>query len=43
MCEALRREGVEHLHFFTLNQPELTRDVLLALGHEADQPQAAVA
>jgi len=25
-------EGVDHLHFYTLNKPELTRDVCAALG-----------
>jgi len=34
-CEALRREGVEHLHFYTLNNPDLTYDVCQALGYAA--------
>lgn len=37
LCDALISEGVEHLHFYTLNKPALTRDVLRALGH---QPRA---
>lgn len=32
MCERLRAEGVEHLHFYTLNRAALTRDVCVALG-----------
>ena len=32
MCDALLTEGVDHLHFYTLNKPELTRDVCHALG-----------
>ena len=32
MCETLISEGVENLHFYTLNKPELTRDVCHALG-----------
>lgn len=32
MCSALLDEGVEALHFYTLNRPELTRDVCHALG-----------
>lgn len=32
LCDALLLGGVEHLHFYTLNRPELTRDVCLALG-----------
>lgn len=32
MCRDLMSEGVENLHFYTLNRPELTRDVCLALG-----------
>ena len=33
MAETLTSEGVEHLHFYTLNRPGLTRDVCAALGH----------
>ncbi|MEL6957635.1 MAG: methylenetetrahydrofolate reductase [Pseudomonadota bacterium] len=32
LCDTLTSEGVEHLHFYTLNKPELTRDVCHALG-----------
>lgn len=32
LCDALLGEGVDHLHFYTLNKPELTRDVCNALG-----------
>jgi methylenetetrahydrofolate reductase (NADPH) len=32
MCDALITEGVEDLHFYTLNRPHLTRDVCHALG-----------
>ena len=32
LCSDLLDEGVENLHFYTLNRPELTRDVCHALG-----------
>ena len=32
LCSDLVEGGVEHLHFYTLNRPELTRDVCHALG-----------
>jgi methylenetetrahydrofolate reductase (NADPH) len=32
LCDKLRQGGVEDLHFYTLNRPGLTRDVLHALG-----------
>ncbi len=32
LCDALLAEGVEDLHFYTLNRPQLTRDVCHALG-----------
>lgn len=32
MCDRLLSEGVEALHFYTLNRPDLTRDVCHALG-----------
>lgn len=32
LCDRLITGGVEHLHFYTLNRPELTRDVCHALG-----------
>ncbi len=32
LCSNLMDEGVQHLHFYTLNRPELTRDICHALG-----------
>jgi methylenetetrahydrofolate reductase (NADPH) len=32
LCDRLLQGGVEHLHFYTLNRPELSRDVCHALG-----------
>jgi len=32
LCSNLLDEGVDRLHFYTLNRPELTRDVCHALG-----------
>lgn len=32
LCDRLIEGGVEHLHFYTLNKPDLTRDVCHALG-----------
>ncbi|MBC7739244.1 MAG: methylenetetrahydrofolate reductase [NAD(P)H] [Candidatus Saccharibacteria bacterium] len=32
LCERLIAEGAHDLHFYTLNRPELTRDVVRALG-----------
>jgi methylenetetrahydrofolate reductase (NADPH) len=32
LCSDLLDGGVEQLHFYTLNRPELTRDVCYALG-----------
>ncbi len=32
LCDRLVQGGVEHLHFYTLNKPQLSRDVCLALG-----------
>ena len=32
LCDELLAGGVEHLHFYTLNKPDLTRDVCHALG-----------
>lgn len=32
LCSELVAEGVESLHFYTLNRPDLTRDVCRALG-----------
>ena len=36
MCDRLIAEGVEDLHFYTLNRPQLTRDVCHALGVSPD-------
>ena len=41
-CDALIAEGVEHLHVYTLNNPDLTYDVCRALGYVA-APLAAAA
>jgi len=43
LCDALLSEGVEHLHFYTLNRPDLTRDVCAALGLVGAAPLQAVA
>lgn len=43
MCSALIDGGVEDLHFYTLNKPELTRDVCAALGVSAKGTLAEVA
>ncbi len=40
-CRGLLAEGVEHLHFYTLNNPDLTYDVCHALGFE-EVPSASV-
>lgn len=32
LCDRLISEGVEELHFYTLNRPQMTRDVCHALG-----------
>jgi len=32
LCDDLLQGGVEHLHFYTLNRPELSRDICHALG-----------
>ncbi len=36
MCSDLVAEGVDSLHFYTLNKPNLTRDVIHALGLAPD-------
>ncbi len=36
LCTELLEEGVEDLHFYTLNKPTLTRDVVRALGVPAE-------
>lgn len=35
LCDELLQGGVDHLHFYTLNKPELTRDICRALGISA--------
>lgn len=35
LCSELVEGGVEHLHFYTLNRPDLTRDICHALGRRA--------
>ncbi|MCB5199819.1 methylenetetrahydrofolate reductase [NAD(P)H] [Loktanella sp. TSTF-M6] len=32
LCDELLQGGVDHLHFYTLNKPQLTQDVCRALG-----------
>ncbi|MDP5359445.1 MAG: methylenetetrahydrofolate reductase, partial [Paracoccaceae bacterium] len=32
LCDDLLSGGVDHLHFYTLNRPELSRDICHALG-----------
>lgn len=32
LCATLVEGGVNHLHFYTLNKPEMTRDICIALG-----------
>ncbi len=34
-CDRLVQEGVDSLHFYTLNNPDLTWDICRALGYEA--------
>lgn len=36
LCDRLIQEGVEDLHFYTLNRPHLTREVVRALGLAPD-------
>jgi len=43
LASALVDAGVEHLHFYTLNRFELTRDVAIALGAPYPQPLRNVA
>lgn len=38
LADTLVEEGCGHLHFYTLNRPELTRDVCAALGLVAARP-----
>jgi len=41
LCQSLKREGVEALHFYTLNRPELTRAICRFLGIVESAPQAS--
>ncbi|WP_425093359.1 methylenetetrahydrofolate reductase [NAD(P)H] [Tropicimonas sp. S265A] len=43
MCSTLIDEGIEDLHFYTLNKPELTRDICAALGINPKSSLAEVA
>jgi methylenetetrahydrofolate reductase (NADPH) len=43
LCDTLLCEGVEDLHFYTLNRPHLTRDVCHALGIVQDAALEKVA
>lgn len=43
LCTKLLEGGVEHLHFYTLNDPRLTRDVVHALGLAPDAALEKVA
>ena len=43
LCDTLLCEGVEDLHFYTLNRPHLTRDVCHALGITQDAALEKVA
>jgi methylenetetrahydrofolate reductase (NADPH) len=43
LCTRLIEEGVHDLHFYTLNRPELTREVCHALGVTAAQTLQQVA
>ena len=43
LCQDLLDGGVDRLHFYTLNRPELTLEVCRALGHPADGSLSNVA
>ncbi len=43
LCTELLEGGVDHLHFYTLNRPELTRDICVAMGVKAEPRLAQVA
>jgi methylenetetrahydrofolate reductase (NADPH) len=36
LCDRLIQGGVEDLHFYTLNRPHLTREVVRALGMQPE-------
>ena len=39
LCERLAREGVDHFHFYTLNDTDMCLDISLALGASFDSPR----
>lgn len=43
LCDDLMSEGVDHFHFYTLNKPELTRNVCHAIGVSTKQGLQKVA
>lgn len=43
LCSELLEGGVDHLHFYTLNRPEKTRDIVHALGLAPERAMAKVA
>ncbi|WP_298429726.1 methylenetetrahydrofolate reductase [uncultured Jannaschia sp.] len=43
LADALVTEGCDHLHFYTLNRPDLTRDVCTALGRTSRAALSRVA
>ena len=43
LCDTLIEGGVDRLHFYTLNRPEMTRDVCAALGVQPVRELEAVA
>ncbi|WP_120499589.1 methylenetetrahydrofolate reductase [NAD(P)H] [Roseovarius sp. EL26] len=43
LCSDLLEGGVEHLHFYTLNRPDLTRNICHALGLKSHQALRHVA
>ncbi len=43
LCDDLLNEGVEHLHFYTLNDATLTREICRALGRTLRQPSLRAA
>jgi len=43
LCTELQQEGVEHMHFYTLNRPGLTRDICRAIGVQPVQTLENVA
>ncbi|MDP5308860.1 methylenetetrahydrofolate reductase [NAD(P)H] [Paracoccus spongiarum] len=43
LCDKLIEGGIDRLHFYTLNRPEMTRDVCAALGIQPQRELEAVA